>query len=231
VRADVRVRAEFSLERRTPVTGKRSEESYTLIAIAHADPGSLRRVVGVEAEGMTACPCAQLMIREQSIEDLQRVGFSRDDAMRAVDALPVATHNQRGRGAILIGTSDEYDAQIRAEELVDIVEKSMSSETYDLLKRPDECYVVERAHRNPKFVEDVVRGILARSLERYAGFPDETFIFASQVNFESIHKHDAFAESFGTFGEFREELRTQAYTPQKTDLAAWLGTRPSALLV
>jgi GTP cyclohydrolase-4 len=230
LRADVRLRADFGLERWTPVSGKRGEESYTLVAIAHADARGVRRVVGVEAEGMTACPCAQLMVREHSIKELQQAGFSEADAIRAVDALPVATHNQRGRGAILIGTRADRELDIRAEDLVEIVESSMSSETYDLLKRPDEFFVVNKAHHNPKFVEDVVRGILARSLDLYADFPDETFVFASQVNFESIHKHDAFAESFGTFGELREELRSREYAPRKTDLATWLGTRPSPVV-
>jgi GTP cyclohydrolase-4 len=114
--------------------------------------------------------------------------------------------------------------------LVEIVESSMSSETYDLLKRPDEFFIVNKAHHNPKFVEDVVRGILARSLDVYADFPDETFILASQINYESIHKHDAFAEAFGTFAEFRRELREQAHVGVKTDLATWLGTRPSTVL-
>ncbi len=41
----------------------------------------------------------------------------------------------------------------------------------------------------------------------YADLGDDTFVFASQVNEESIHKHDAFAEGFGLFGELREELR------------------------
>ena len=65
----------------------------------------------------------------------------------------------------------------------------------------------------------------------YADLGDDTFAFASQVNYESIHKHDAFAEAFGLFGEFREELRSGAYVVPKTDLAAWLGTRSSSLLV
>ena len=63
IRADVRLRADFGLERWTPVSGKRGEEIYTLIGIAHADAGGTRCVVGVEAEGMTACPCAQQMVR------------------------------------------------------------------------------------------------------------------------------------------------------------------------
>jgi GTP cyclohydrolase-4 len=124
-----------------------------------------------------------------------------------------------------------HAAAVRAEDLVEIVENAMSSETYDLLKRPDEFFVVNKAHHNPKFVEDVVRGILARALDVYADLGDETFVFASQVNYESIHKHDAFAEAFGLFGEFREELRTGEYVVPKTDLAAWLGTRSSTVLV
>jgi GTP cyclohydrolase-4 len=88
--------------------------------------------------------------------------------------------------------------------------------------------VVNKAHHNPKFVEDVVRGILAGALEMYEDFPDETFISASQVNYESIHKHDAFAEAFGTFGELRGELRGGPYAGRKTDLTAWLATRSSS---
>ena len=101
----------------------------------------------------------------------------------------------------------------------------MSSETYDLLKRPDEFFVVNKAHHNPRFVEDVVRGILASTLAMYADFPDETFLAATQLNYESIHKHDAFAEAFGTFGEFRRELREGVYVTEKTDLPAWLRAR------
>ena len=223
VRADVRLRAEFGLERWTPVSGKRGEEIYTLVGIAQADAsGRARRVVGVEAEGMTACPCAQQMVREHSLAELIEAGFSRADAERALDALPGATHNQRGRGAILLGVDDAHGDVVRAEDLVEIVENSMSSETYDLLKRPDEFFIVNKAHHNPKFVEDVARGILARSLEMYADLNDDTFVFASQVNYESIHKHDAFAEAFGTFGELREELRTGRYVTSRTDLEGWL---------
>ncbi len=238
LRADVRVRAEFGLERWTPVSGKRTEELYTLVGIAHADHERTRRLVGVEAEGMTACPCAQLMVREHSLRELEAAGFATADANRALDALPVATHNQRGRGSVLIGTEGDFSDHLRAEDLVEIVESSMSSETYDLLKRPDEFFIVNKAHQNPKFVEDVVRGILARSLDVYADFPDDTFVSATQVNYESIHKHDAFAEAFGLFGEFRRELRDGVHVDAKTDAstwlgagsASWLGARPSPVI-
>lgn len=231
-RAEVRLRAQFGLERWTPVSGKRGEETYVLVGIAHADGRGVRRVVGVEAEGMTACPCAQEMVREHSLIELREAGFSAQEAQRVLDALPGATHNQRGRGALLLGIVDDAQLDaVRVEDMVEIVEGSMSSETYDLLKRPDEFFVVSKAHRNPKFVEDVVRGIIARTLETYAELSDDTFVFASQRNEESIHKHDAFAEGFGRFGEFRWELGAGEATAPKTDLATWLGTRPSEALL
>jgi GTP cyclohydrolase IV len=226
IRAEVRVRAEFGLERWTPVSGKRGEETYTLIGIACADAAGTRRVTGVEAEGMTACPCAQAMMREHSLRELIEAGFSEGDARRALDALPAATHNQRGRGTLLIGAAGESSgASVRAEDLVEIVENAMSSETYDLLKRPDEFFIVNKAHHRPRFVEDVVRSILAGALDMYADFGDDTFAFAGQRNYESIHKHDAFAEAFGRFGELRDELRTGSRAASKTELDGWLRER------
>lgn len=229
VRAEVRLRAEFGLERWTPVSGKRGEEIYTLVAVACTDRRGTRRLTGVEAEGMTACPCAQSMMREHSLRELIEAGFSDADARRALDALPVATHNQRGRGSLLVGVAEERESSaVRAEDLVEIVENAMSSETYDLLKRPDEFFIVNKAHNNPRFVEDVVRGILARALDVYSDLGDDTFVFASQLNYESIHKHDAFAEAFGRFGEFRAELRSGAQVTPKTELSAWLRERREA---
>ena len=228
VRAEVSLRADFVLERWTPVSGRRGEETYTLIGIGDADARGTRSIVGVEAEGMTACPCAQGMMREHALRELRDAGFSDTDARRALDALPAATHNQRSRGSILIGAGESASEAVRAEDLVEIVENSMSSETYDLLKRPDEFFIVNKAHHNPKFVEDVVRGMLARALDMYADLDDDTFVSARQVNYESIHKHDAIAEAFGRFGEFRQELSSGTPVAPKTDLATWLRGRSEA---
>jgi hypothetical protein len=50
--------------------------------------------------------------------------------------------------------------------MVQLVEEEASCELYGLLKRPDEKYVTERAYDNPKFVEDMVRDVAARSTPR-----------------------------------------------------------------
>ena len=168
-RADVEIRAQFPLERRAPISGKPSQELYTLIGIAAATPRRAVQLIGVEAEGMMACPCAQEMVRAQAEARLREHGLTPEATAEVLSLVPVATHNQRGRGRLLVGA----DRPLRAEDLVEIVEGAMSSENYDLLKRPDELFVVEKAHRHPRFVEDTVREML-RTLRQHVPGPART---------------------------------------------------------
>ena len=54
----------------------------------------------------------------------------------------------------MIEVPKDYD--IEADDLIEIVEDSLSSPTYEILKRDDEALITLQAHENPKFVEDVV---------------------------------------------------------------------------
>ena len=99
----------------------------------------------------------------------------------------------------------------------------MSSEIYELLKRPDELYVVDKAHRNPRFVEDVVREMLRGVVQAYPDLSDDSFVLARQENYEGIHEHNAFAERFGTMAEIRPELAGEAFAARHTALSEWLG--------
>jgi len=97
----------------------------------------------------------------------------------------------------------------------------MSSPVYELLKRPDELFVVEHAHLQPRFVEDSVRAALAATLDRYPRLSDGDFLFSRQLNLETIHSHDVVAERHGTVGELRQEL--DGTPPQRhTTLEEWL---------
>ena len=82
----------------------------------------------------------------------------------------------------------------------------MSAPIYELLKRPDELFVVEHAHLQPRFVEDSVRLSIKGALEAMPDLADGDFVFARQINFETIHAHDVLAEREGTVGELRAEL-------------------------
>jgi GTP cyclohydrolase IV len=225
LRAEVRIEAQYPLERRTPVTDLRTQETATLIGIAAASPERVRRVVGVEAFGINACPCAQGLVRGAASERLLEAGFADGDVERILQLVPLATHNQRGKGMLLVGT----DADVNAEHLVELVEQSMSSPVYELMKRPDELFVVEHAHLQPRFVEDSVRFALKGALDRYPELADDDFLFGRQVNLETIHRHDVVAERTGTVGELRAELDGEVAVSH-TELRDWLAAAPSRMV-
>ena len=89
-------------------------------------------------------------------------GFDRGD----VDPDPRAGPDRDAQPARPADALRRNRAGLDAEVLVEIAERSMSAPIYDLLKRPDELFVVEHAHLQPRFVEDSVRHALADALER-----------------------------------------------------------------
>jgi GTP cyclohydrolase I/GTP cyclohydrolase-4 len=217
--AEVRIHARYPYERRTPVTGLSTQEMVSLIGIAAASAGGVRRIVGVEAVGINACPCAQGLVRGSATERLLDAGFEAGDVQRILELVPLATHNQRGLGTLYIGSS----VRVNAEHLVRLVEASMSSPIYELLKRPDELFVVEHAHLQPRFVEDSVRVALKSVLDELPDLGDDDFVLSRQLNFETIHAHEVVAERYGTIGELRAELDGGGHGPLRhTELRDWL---------
>jgi GTP cyclohydrolase I/GTP cyclohydrolase-4 len=219
-RAEVRIAARYPLERRTPVTGLATQEMVSIIGIAAASEERVRRLIGVEATGINACPCAQGLIHARASERLLDAGFDEGDVERILELVPLATHNQRGRGTLFLGT----DVRVNAEDLVAIVETSMSSPIYELLKRPDEVFVVEHAHLQPRFVEDSVRIALKSALDRYPSLEEKDFVLSRQVNFETIHNHEVLAERYGLVGALRAELEHGEPAGRHTELREWLAS-------
>jgi GTP cyclohydrolase I/GTP cyclohydrolase-4 len=140
--------------------------------------------------------------------------------------VPVATHNQRGLGTLQIGCTELCDDEIDAGTLLAIVEHAMSSEIYELMKRSDEAFVVEKAHRRPRFVEDCVREMIRGVIEAFPDLNDPAFVEARQVNLETIHQHNVVAERFGTLGEIRRELNDGVVPAVHTTRRAWLDAVP-----
>ena len=63
---------------------------------------------------------------------------------------------------------------------------------------------------------------LKGALESLTDLEDRDFLFARQVNFETIHTHDVLAEREGTVAELRAELASGIPTERQTSLAEWL---------
>jgi GTP cyclohydrolase-4 len=221
-RAEVTIAARYPEHKPAPVSGIATQEIYTLYGRAVALPGGTRRIVGVSATGMTACPCAQELVAARAAERLRADGFSEEQIERVFERVPVATHNQRGLGTLHVGCVEGCDAEIDASSLLEIVEGSMSSEIYELMKRVDEVEVVEKAHRRPRFVEDCVREMIAGVVRRFPELDDASFVSARQENLETIHQHNVVAERHGLMCELRSEIQAGRPVPRQTTLDGWL---------
>ncbi|MGI0151919.1 MAG: GTP cyclohydrolase, FolE2/MptA family, partial [Thermoplasmata archaeon] len=116
-------------------------------------------------------------------------------------ALPIVSHNQRNRTTLLFELSEP--AEIEVDDILAAIEAAQSSPTYAILKRGDEATVVLNAHRNPKFVEDVVRDVLAEVPRRFSDVPDSALVTARTRSEESIHKYDVTAEHTVSLAQLR----------------------------
>lgn len=163
---------------KTPKTNKDSQEIIPVkMILEHKDNSTMKTLI-VHALGQTVCPCAQELTREELNIEL------------------APSHNQRGQMTIEFKCPIDYN--ITFEELYDIACQSMSAPTYSLLKRPDEKHVVLQAHSRPRFVEDCVRYAkhaieqLIKNKSKDKG-KNKIRYRIKQVNYESIHKHNAIA--------------------------------------
>jgi GTP cyclohydrolase IV len=222
LRAEVTIAARYPENKPTPLSGSMTQEIYTLFGAAVASQHGTRRVVGVQAQGMTACPCAQEMVSAGAREALAEDGFDESEIERILERVPVATHNQRGIGTLHVGCPTGCADDVDAADLLEIVEESMSSEIYELMKRPDEQEVVEKAHRRPRFVEDCVREMVRMGTERFGHLGDGAFLSAHQENLETIHKHNVVAERHGLMSELAQEVAGGEGPERHTTLRAWL---------
>lgn len=157
--AHMTVEFPYFIEKMAPVTETPGLMAYTCF-MSGALTESFDLIVGVEVPVTTVCPCSK------EISDH-------------------GAHNQRG----LVRVQLKFKKFFWIEEIIEVVESSVSSEIYSLLKRPDEKYVTERAFENPMFVEDVVRSALSMLREK-DNFP---WYRIEAENFESIHNHSAYA--------------------------------------
>jgi len=186
--SEVKAEADYFLDRVYP-SGKKGLEPYKLVAEARAkNTGEIKKLIGVKVMGMTACPCA--------METVRKIGKYKEKAI-------TPTHNQRNITTLMIQVPGE-NRSVDANDLIEIVERAFSSPTYGILKRKEEAQLVFNAHKNPKFVEDVVRDILSAILKKYKNLPDNVMVIVRSESEESIHKHNAFAERVTTLGELRK---------------------------
>ena len=157
-----RVEAAFPwfVRKTAPISGVASLLDYEVRLAAELHGDAYASVVTVAVPVTSLCPCSK-------------------------EIAEYGAHNQRSTITISVRPREA----VRLSDLLRVAETEASSELYGILKRADEKYLTERAYDNPRFVEDLVRGVAARLAAdpRYAGYAVEA------ENFESIHNHSAFA--------------------------------------
>ncbi len=207
-RVEISMTTDYMFMHESPVTKHETQETANLKAKAvglRDDDGNIeiRKSIGAELIGMTVCPCAQESVRESDKNKLLEF-LDEETTQKVLDTVTFASHNQRGIGTLLIEVPEGWE--VKGEDIIEIIEKSMSSPVCELLKRPDENATVMNAHENPVFVEDCVRNMMEMIADKYSDLPDDTLITSRQENQERIHRHNAFAEKVTTMGELKQEL-------------------------
>ncbi len=207
-RVEISMTTDYMFMHESPVTKHKTQETANLKAKAvglRDDDGNIeiRKSIGAELIGMTVCPCAQESVREVNKNSLLEF-LDEETCEKVLENVTFASHNQRGIGTLLIEVPEGWE--VKGEDIIEIIEKSMSSPVCELLKRPDENATVMNAHENPVFVEDCVRNMMEMIADKYSDLPDDTLITSRQENQESIHRHNAFAEKVTTMGELKQEL-------------------------
>ena len=151
----------YFIEKKAPISSSPGLMDYTCRLTGSSGPdGKIDLVSEVIVPVSSVCPCSK---------EISEAG----------------AHNQRGE----VRLSIRFKKFIWIEDMIELVEKSGSSEVYSVLKRIDEKYITEHGFSNPKFVEDIVRDIAIKLKED----DNVTWFSVSAENFESIHNHSAYA--------------------------------------
>ena len=159
--AQIEIYFPYFIQQSAPVSHSKSLMEYNCALIgSHESTDRFTLILEVKAMVLNLCPCSKELSSKAS------------------------AHNQRSMVTVRVNS----DALIWIEDLVSIIESSASSPTYTILKRADEKFVMDHAHENPRFVEDIVREI-ASKLDK---IQEIKWYSVGSENYESIHNHNVY---------------------------------------
>ena len=209
--ARVKVDGVAQVECRAPVSKRGSLDQWGVHAEAAISRGHVTSRLGLTATIITACPCTRMYSWYSTVLELaDMVGL--ELANQIAPRLPTFTHSQRatvtvevdgGEGGIPLASC--YDAVCASAHVV-----------HELLKRPDEHFLVRQAHERPQFTEDVVREVaaaVAAGTDPLTQGGNRVSVESSAL--ESIHGHTVRSRVEATVAELAAYL-TQAETERPT---------------
>ena len=224
LRAEVTIAARYPEHKPAPVSGIQTQEIYTLYGSAVASATGTRRLVGVAAQGMTACPCAQQLVAGTARERLAGRGLRRRRRSSGSSRPSPSPRTTSAASARCTSAAPRTaTTEIEAQTLLD--DRRGLDVARDL--RADEALRRGRRRREGPPPPALRRGLRARdgraaSSSASASCGDGTFVSARQENLETIHQHNVVAERFGLLGELRRELATGEHLAHHTSMREWL---------
>lgn len=163
---ELKFKFKYFIDKKSPVSKLSFPMGYDCsfkgVLAVNAGVEDYKFTLGVKVPLTTLCPCSK---------EISECG----------------AHNQRA--VVSVKISYDETQHIWIEDLIKMVEECGSCEIYPLLKRIDEKFVTEKAYKNPKFVEDILRDVVLKLREN-------KIINSFEVEceaFESIHNHSAWA--------------------------------------
>lgn len=174
-KCEVAMQSKLMMTRKTP-SGQKTQDFVKLLANASARKGvkvEIEKEVGVELRGV--------IIHPSNGSEL--------------------CSTQRASATLIIEVPENYF--IKIEDIVAIMEESMSARAYGFLTEKEEMGVITKAHHH-KSVETVVEDML-RGVANKFNLPSETKITARCIAEESLFTYNSLAERVTTFGKLEQE--------------------------
>ena len=160
-------RIQYFVEKAAPSSGLKSLVGYDCGFEVESN-GSRYKELSVTLPLSTVCPCSKEISDE-------------------------GEHNQRANITIVTKQPLEDARIIWLEDLIGPAKRSGSAEVLTTLRRIDEKAPIKRMFKSPAFVEDVVRNVVQELKDEVGGVR----YTVKCESFESIHPHNAYAESRG----------------------------------
>ncbi len=205
-----KARFKYPYAEKSPVTNLESPEVVNVTVETTLKGDILREYITIEMVGMSLCPCSKEMsMLKNNLTEEEIAYFATSDMPESlrekINEAGFGAHNQKSNISLKVEIDREGFCNI--EDLIDLVNISVSAKTFSVLKRPDEKYVTEMSYMNgyinedkvllknldpqygPKFVEDIARQLSKNINETMLDASIKDYVICV-VNKESIHSNN-----------------------------------------
>lgn len=176
--ASIKLKFKMPIIKKSPITDNEFPQYYQCSFKSVYSGNIFKFYESIRVQYSAYCPCSAALCEEG------KYGYP---------------HNQRAFADILVQTNPK--AYVWLEDIIDVVEKSVKTLPYPIIKRGDEKWIAGTAKSYPQFVEDSIRMISHR-----LNFENDVIDwFVKCTHEESIHTSNAIAINWkGKMGGFNE---------------------------